>query len=61
MKLSAESADKLFLDVFINNDKYNYNPEPLWDFMKLVAKDGSIECDAETLGSIIKRAVEIKN
>lgn len=61
MKLSVESVDKLFLDVFIYNDKYNFTPEPLRDFMNLVAKDGTIDCPAETLGSIIKEAMEIKH
>ena len=58
---SADTVDKLFLDLFINDNNLNLKVGALNEFMSFVSKDGTIDCDAETLGSIIKGLIEDQN
>lgn len=55
---SADTANKLFFDLFINDNGLTLKPGAIYDFLKLVSKDGTIDCDAETLGSAIKGLIE---
>lgn len=59
---SVDTVNRLFLDLFFDdNNGLKFKEGAINIFMGMVSKDGTIDCDADTLGSVIKGIIETKD